>query len=347
MGIIINMFKFATALLVGFVAATEMKQSEFAFMKYIAKHNKNYGTREEYTARLASYLKMDKFINEVNAPNSEHTHTAAHNQFSDWTTAEFEKLMTEKPMEAQNSEDHPIEAENFTAGTTVDWRTSGGSGGGCVNPVTNQGSCGSCFSFAGTAAAESSHCIAGNGLLKLSEQQGVDCSNSYGNNGCSGGLAFYIWNYMHSNGLELGAAYPYKAVEGTCKYQKSLGKVGTNSPSYTQVKGGSSGSWASSANMMAAVSVKPNAVSVHASSPAFQSYSSGVVTGTACGTATNHAIVIVGYSTATSPNYYIVRNSWGASWGQGGYINIGMATGAGVCGINQRVGWPSTKTWSA
>lgn len=99
--------------------------------------------------------------------------------------------------------------------------------------------------------------------------------------------------------------------------------------------------------MMAAVDIKPNAVSVHASSSVFQSYSSGVVTSSACGTSTNHAIVIVGYSTATSPNYYIVRNSWGASWGESGYINIGMATGAGICGINQRVGYPYTKTWSA
>jgi len=226
MGIIINMFKLATALLVGFAAATEMKQSEFAFMKYIAKHNKNYGTREEYTARMARFVAMDEFINKVNAPDSEHTHTAAHNQFSDWTTAEFEKLMTEKPLEAQNSEDHPIELENSNAGKTVDWRTARG---GCVNPVQNQGSCGSCFSFAGTAAAESSHCIAGNGLIKLSEQQSVDCSNGYGNSGCSGGLAFYVWNYMKGNGLELESQYPYKAVEGTCKYNKADGKVGTTS----------------------------------------------------------------------------------------------------------------------
>lgn len=96
--------------------------------------------------------------------------------------------------------------------------------------------------------------------------------------------------------------------------------------------------------MMAAVDIKPNAVSVHASSATFQSYQSGVVTGTSCGTSTNHAIVIVGYVTSTSPNYYIVRNSWGPDWGEKGYINIGMANGAGVCGINQRVGFPYTKS---
>jgi hypothetical protein len=98
--------------------------------------------------------------------------------------------------------------------------------------------------------------------------------------------------------------------------------------------------------MMAAVDLKPNAVSVNASSSVFQTYKSGVVT-TGCKTATNHAIVIVGYSTVTSPNYYIVRNSWGSGWGDNGYIKIGMATGAGICGINQRVGYPYTKTWSA
>lgn len=73
-------------------------------MKYIARHNKNYGTREEYTARLARFVEMDKFITEVNAPNSGYTHTAGHNKFSDWTKAEFENLMTEKPLEVENGE---------------------------------------------------------------------------------------------------------------------------------------------------------------------------------------------------------------------------------------------------
>ena len=99
--------------------------------------------------------------------------------------------------------------------------------------------------------------------------------------------------------------------------------------------------------MMSAVDIKPNAVSIHASSSVFQTYQSGVITSSLCGTSTNHAVVIVGYDTRTSPNYYIVRNSWGSGWGDGGYVNIGMATGAGICGINQRVGYPHTKTWSA
>lgn len=176
----------------------------------------------------------------------------------------------------------------------------------------------------------------------------MDCSNSFGNNGCSGGLAFNAWNYMGSNGLELESAYPYKAVEGTCKYSSSLGKVGCDpSKTYTQVKGGSSGSWASSANMQAAITIKPTEVSIHASSVVFQTFSSGVITSSTCGTSTNHAVVMVGYSTLSEPYYYKVRNSWGPSWGLNGYVNIGMSTGAGICGINQRVGYPHTKTWSA
>jgi hypothetical protein len=126
------MYKLAP-LLIAVATATQMNQTEFEFMKYIARHNKNYGTVEEYNARLNRFLETDAFINEVNAPNSEYTHTAGHNKFSDWTKAEFERLMTEKHSLSDDGA-HPIELETVNAGKTVDWRTTGGAGG-CVNPV--------------------------------------------------------------------------------------------------------------------------------------------------------------------------------------------------------------------
>ena len=84
-----------------------------------------------------------------------------------------------------------------TPPASVDWLT-----GTCVNPVTDQGACGSCWAFAATAGVESSWCIDGNPLLKLSEQQVNSCANepTYKNSGCNGGLAFYAWEYLVSNG---------------------------------------------------------------------------------------------------------------------------------------------------
>jgi len=84
------------------------------------------------------------------------------------------------------------------------------------------------------------------------------------------------------------------------------------------------------------------AVAIQANTSTFQNYKSGVITGTACGTSIDHAVTAVGYGTdPTAGGYYIVRNSWGSSWGNSGYVWIGQAEGAGVCGINQYVAFPT------
>lgn len=83
--------------------------------------------------------------------------------------------------------------------------------------------------------------------------------------------------------------------------------------------------------MAKGVDIKPVEVSIHASEPIFQSYSSGVIR-SECGTSTNHSVVIVGYSTDSF--FWKVRNSWGPDWGDHGYVNIGWGYYPGVCGIN-------------
>jgi len=103
---------------------------------------------------------------------------------------------------------------------------------------------------------------------------------------------------------------------------------------------------ASTGDIMAAIDVKPNAVGLNASSLLFQTYSSGVLTSNKCSTEINHAVTAVGYNNNSSTPYYIVRNSWGASWGKDGYILIGATGGKGICGINQYVAYPNTKPWA-
>jgi len=78
----------------------------------------------------------------------------------------------------------------------------------------------------------------------------------------------------------------------------------------------------------------------------FQSYKSGVITSAACGTNIDHAVVATGYDSTASEPYYLVRNSWGTSWGDKGYVKIGMSSGKGICGINQYVYYPHTAAWS-
>lgn len=84
---------FVTALLGTYALAVDLPTIELDFMKYIAKHNKSYDTREEYQFRLERFIETDKFVQEVNEPNSEYTHTAAHNKFSDWTRDEYKRML--------------------------------------------------------------------------------------------------------------------------------------------------------------------------------------------------------------------------------------------------------------
>lgn len=99
-------------------------------------------------------------------------------------------------------------------------------------------------------------------------------------------------------------------------------------------------------NMMNAVDLKPTEISIDGSSYIFQSYSSGVITDTTCGSSTNHAVVIVGYNSVNNPPYWKVRNSWGPDWGDNGYVNIAMGAYPGICLTNYRVGYPFTAAWT-
>lgn len=164
----------ASMLVAASLAYETIQPREFEFMKFISKWNKSYGTREEFKFRMEQWIKIDDFIAEVNDPNSEHTHTAAHNKFSDWTREEYEKLMGLKnqPMpETTETFDAP---EGYVSNGSKNWTT-------CVTAVKNQGQCGSCYSFSATEVSESSYCISTGTLYTMSEQVIVDCSSAYGN----------------------------------------------------------------------------------------------------------------------------------------------------------------------
>jgi len=139
---------------------------------------------------------------------------------------------------------------------------------------------------------------------------------------------------LKTSGAELNSAYPYTGVDGTCKYKASLGKV--NTTGYSNVNGNNT-------SMMSATNGRPLTVAINASGISFQSYKSGVLSGS-CSTSTNHVVVIVGYNSSASTPYWIVRNSWGTGWGNGGFINMEQnSTSKGMCGINTQVNYPFIK----
>jgi C1A family cysteine protease len=303
-------------------ATSEIQHRLQLYGEWMKKYNKVYGSGEA-PMRFAIWNKAYDFAQEHNAKGL--SWTCGVNQFSDLTREEFSAMYLGYNWNPYRERKVQL-LDETSVPTSVDWRTQG-----AVTPIKNQGQCGSCWSFSTTGSLEGLHFIKNGTLLSFSEQQLVDCSSSYGNDGCNGGLMDDAFKYVEAKGVELESTYPYTAKSGTCKYVAS--KTVFKNTGYSDVAVNSP------TQLQAAVAQGPVSIAIEADQSAFQQYTSGIISSN-CGTSLDHGVLIVGYAS----NYWIVKNSWGTTWGLQGYVNIATGTqnnGAGVCGINSDPSYPT------
>ena len=192
--------------------------------------------------------------------------------------------------------------------------------------------------FSATGSMECDYAIKNGELISLSEQELVDCCSIGGSKGCNGGQMTSAFEYsLQKNGLCSESEYPYIGVNGICNAEKNCINRYNSPVNSTEYKDGYMAiTIDNEVAMLNAVNVGCVSVGIEADQTSFQYYSSGVLVGT-CGVHIDHGVLIVGYGTQSGQDYWLVKNSWGKSWGEQGYIkicrNCNKNNGAGECGI--------------
>lgn len=297
-------------------------------------HNKAYDENEEAQRKeiFSKNLKKIEVHNYLYAKGKK-SYTLGVNEYADMEHSEFVKVMNGlKP----RNPDVQVDRATYLSPSIpvslpdqVDWRTKG-----YVTPVKNQGQCGSCWSFSTTGALEGQNFKKTGKLVSLSEQNLVDCSVAWGNNGCNGGLMDYAFQYIKdNNGVDTEESYPYQGVEGKCHYKKS--DKGATDVGFTDCPSGDE-----DALKEASATNGPISIAIDASHESFQLYSGGLYDEPECSSSQlDHGVLLVGYGTSGMSDFWLVKNSWGETWGDQGYIKMARNKD-NQCGVATQASYP-------
>ncbi|KAG4209420.1 hypothetical protein ERO13_A03G197700v2 [Gossypium hirsutum] len=314
---------------------TQPLTAEHHFSLFKARFKKSYGSEEEHDYRFKVFRANLRRAERHQKLDPSATHGVT--QFSDLTPGEFRKRFLglrrlRLPKDANQAPILPTDnlPEDF------DWREKG-----AVTPVKNQGSCGSCWSFSTTGALEGANFLATGKLVSLSEQQLVDCDHECDpeeagscDSGCNGGLMNSAFEYtLKAGGLMREEDYPYTGTDrGTCKFDKS--KIVAKVANFSVVS--------LDEDQIAANLVKNGPLAVAINAVFMQTYIGGVSCPYICSKRLDHGVLLVGYGSAgyapirlKDKPYWIIKNSWGETWGENGYYKI--CRGRNVCGVDSLV----------
>lgn len=297
------------------------------FVNYAHKYERSYlKDIDSFVLRFGQYISNLKTIYNHNEKykRGEVSYYLSEGPFTDMSLADFKNSVL------SNFNKFPdrcgyFDYDKLSYPTEVDWRKKN-----AVTNVKNQGQCGSCWSFSASGAIEGLHAITSGNLVSLSEQQLVDCSKA--NSGCNGGLMTFAFEYIIQNGgLCSEEDYGYTARQQSCNSCDPVD--GTDINDCKQIKSGDKEA------LIYSLSKQPISVGIQADTFAFQHYGGGVFSDPNCYTGDiDHGVLLVAYTNDT----LTIKNSWGETWGDGGYITLARTDDdAGICGVYTFASFPT------
>ncbi|GIY44457.1 cathepsin L [Caerostris darwini] len=300
---------------------------------YLQIFTPQFAEDDDDRRRRWEMLCLDIFIHNLKADLGLTSFRRGLNEYSDLTREEVQKYLKGYNCDSYdyyhgNSTNY-LKASNVKAPRSLDLRDDN-----LVTEVKNQGTCGCCWAFSAVGSLEGQHKKKTGNLVSLSEQQLLDCDTNGPDNGCNGGLMTGAFDYIKSvKGEDSEASYPYQGKQGQCNFRED--NVVASVTGYVEIPSGDE-----DALLEAVATVGPIAVAIDSSSDSFTTYKSGIYDEPTCSsTRLDHAVVLIGYGTEDELDYWLVKNSWGETWGIQGYMKMSRNKN-NQCGIATQASYP-------